>query len=505
MSEPFGKYQLLKRIAGGGMGEVFLARQAGIQGFEKLLVIKTLLPHLGQDPQFVEMFLDEARLAARLSHPNLISIFDLGEVEGIFYIAMDYVHGEDLKRMWKQAYREGVTIPPAIAARIVADAAAGLGYAHRLTDDQGESLGLVHRDVSPQNILLTFDGGVKLIDFGVAKAAGRATHTQTGALKGKYAYMSPEQVDGAVLDQRSDVFALGIVLWEMVTGSRLFRADTEVQTLKLVMACEVPAPSEQNPHVPAALDPILLRALAHDRDQRTPDMETLRLELEEWLSASQAQGSSAHLAGFMRRLFHERLAAEGTRGALADIDPSATGFSPLTSGSGARRLPAAREPSDTSARSLVDSARRRGPALPLLLGGLAAGIAIAGVTWALAHRATVPAIIETPPPPLTAKVLPPVADPTPIVRPTPPPAPAQLMLRSEPSGATVFLEDRQVGVTPGTWSAEPHPVTLTFRLKGFRPASVAVTPGKDSEAVAHLVRERSVHKGSDVPAIKMSR
>ena len=240
MSEPFGRYQLLKRIAGGGMGEVFLARQAGIQGFEKLLVIKTLLPHLTENQEFVEMFLDEARLAAKLSHPNLISIFDLGEVEGVFYIAMDYVHGEDLKRLWKQAYHAKRTIPTPIAARIVADAAAGLAYAHRLSAADGSPLNLVHRDVSPQNVMVTFDGVAKLVDFGVAKSQVQREQTRDTAVKGKLCYMSPEQCLGRSIDRRSDVFALGAVLYELISGRPLFLRDNDGATLRALLDEPVP-------------------------------------------------------------------------------------------------------------------------------------------------------------------------------------------------------------------------------------------------------------------------
>jgi len=560
MSEPFGRYQLLKRIAGGGMGEVFLARQAGIQGFEKLLVIKTLLPHLTEDQEFVQMFLDEARLAARLAHPNVIQIYDLGQEEDVFYIAMEHVYGEDLKRMWKQAYHAKRTIPVAIAARIVADAAAGLGYAHRLADGEGNPLGLVHRDVSPQNILLTFDGGVKLIDFGVAKAAGRATKTQTGALKGKYAYMSPEQVDGLELDQRSDVFALGIVLWEMVTGSRLFRADSDVQTLKLVANCNVPAPSEQNPDVPVELDPIVLRALARDRDQRYATMDALRLDLENWLAATGSQGSSAHLAAFMRELFAARLSREGAKGPLADVDPEATGFSPF----GKSRADRARPSSGDSSKSLMRPSQMTGDLVPprgrapvalLAMGGVAL-VLLAAIAFALLkHPEPAPVVtsLEVKPAPALAALtvtstpsgaelrvdgqvqgLTPVQDlKLPADRPVRlelhhegyqpliqeavhlpatlsvtlvalPPAQAAVQLRSQPAGATVYLDDRALGTTPTVWQTAPgSPVTLTFKLKGYRAKALSVTPGKDVIAEASLSRERAAHH--DSVDIKMSR
>jgi serine/threonine protein kinase len=476
MSEPFGRYQLLKRIAGGGMGEVFLARQSGIQGFEKLLVIKTLLPNLTEDNEFVSMFLDEARIAARLAHPNVVQIFDLGEEGEVYYIAMEYVHGEDVKRIWKQAYHKKEVIPVPLAARIIADAAAGLGYAHRLSDQDGKLLGVVHRDVSPQNILVTFDGGVKLIDFGVAKAAGRMTRTQTGALKGKYAYMSPEQVEGEELDQRSDIFALGIVLWEMVTGSRLFRADSDVATLKAVSRCDVVPPSEQNANVPPELDPIVMKALARDRDQRYPTAEDLRLDLENWIARTAAQGSAAHLSAFMRKLFDERLTREGSKGPLADVDPNAHGFAPGSTSSGRR------SPSESDSRSLVPRKRTSGgqskvdpetrtdPKLLIVGSALAVVLLVGGAfaTWKHFHADVVPSGTTGTDSSLNA--------PTGSTAPTANPAQALLAhveVVSMPSGALLKIDGHEHGTTPVRDLAldSGKEVQIELEKEGFQPLS----------------------------------
>lgn len=314
MGMPFGRYELLKRIAAGGMGEVYLARQAGLEGFEKLLVVKVLLPNLAEDSEFIAMFLDEARIAARLDHPNIGQIYDLGEVDGAYYIAMEYIRGDDVVRLWKQARIKYKPVPMALAARIAADAAAGLDYAHKATDANNQPLNLVHRDVSPQNILVTFDGGVKLIDFGVAKAAGRMSHTTTGTIKGKYAYMSPEQISGADIDHRSDVFALGVVLYEMLTSVRLFKRDTEVATLQAVTACDIPPPASINPKIDPMLAGILLKALAQNRDDRFEDAQAFRMALEEWMLAERQPGTAAHLSAYMKDLYAERLAEERAAG-----------------------------------------------------------------------------------------------------------------------------------------------------------------------------------------------
>jgi TerC family integral membrane protein len=314
MGIPFGPYQLLKRIAAGGMGEVFLARQQGMEGFEKLLVVKVLMPHLVENREFVTMFFDEARIAARLNHPNIGQIYDLGEHEGNFFIAMEYIHGEDVLRLFKAAREQRKPVPLALSVRIASDAAAGLDYAHKAKDANGSPLGIVHRDVSPQNLLVTYEGGVKLIDFGVAKAAGRGSHTATGTLKGKYPYMSPEQIAGEAVDKRSDIFALGVVLYEMATSRRLFKRDTEVSTLKAVEACQVPTPSTVNPDIDPQLEAVMLKALARSPAKRFSDAAALRLALEDWLVQKRLPGSSAHLAQYLQDLGAERLAEERAEG-----------------------------------------------------------------------------------------------------------------------------------------------------------------------------------------------
>ena len=221
--ETYGRYQLLKKLATGGMAQIYLARQLGPEGFEKLLVVKRILPHLAENEEFITMFLDEARIAARLNHPNVVQIFDLGAQDDSFFIAMEFIHGEDVRRVWKHADKVGKPIPLPLICRIIIEACAGLDYAHKKLDASGRPLNIVHRDISPQNILVAFEGGVKIVDFGIAKAADQATVTKSGVLKGKYSYMSPEQAAGQPIDCRTDIFALGVVLYELLTGTRLFK------------------------------------------------------------------------------------------------------------------------------------------------------------------------------------------------------------------------------------------------------------------------------------------
>jgi serine/threonine protein kinase len=239
-----GRYQLLALLATGGMAEIYLARQEGIKGFERLVVIKKILPHLARRKRFVEMFFDEARIAALLSHPNIVQIYDLGEdesdSEGSYYIAMEYLEGESLGYLVKQARKASRLMPSQLAAGIVAQVCDGLDYAHKLHDPKGKPLNIVHRDVSPHNIIVLFSGGVKLVDFGIAKAASQVHQTREGSLKGKLTYIAPEQCESKPVDARSDVFSMGVVLWELLTRRRLFKRDSDAAKVQAIMSDPIP-------------------------------------------------------------------------------------------------------------------------------------------------------------------------------------------------------------------------------------------------------------------------
>jgi serine/threonine protein kinase len=400
MSEQFGRYTLLKRLGGGGMGEVYLARTEGLGGFEKLCVVKMLLPSLAEDDRFARMFLDEARLAARLSHPNACQVFDVGQVDGSLYMAMEHVGGDDLSGIQRRLAEAGLSMPPAFAARVVADAAAGLQHAHQLTDANGRLLGLIHRDVSPPNVIVSFDGEVKVIDFGLARAAGRLTHTKDGVLKGKYAYMSPEQVAGEPIDHRSDVFALGVVLHELLTGERLFKRAGDTATLAAVAQCDVPLPSSRNREVPSELDQVVLGALAKDRERRFRDAQALRFALEEWLRVSREPSSSVHLSKFMHQLYRDRLDTERARGRLWDapegpvsrirarekVNTVSLGDNskPTQLVSGPPRIEDDAHDAPTRTRSAVPEGARRPSRWPLVVAGLATAALFAALAYALA-------------------------------------------------------------------------------------------------------------------------
>lgn len=309
MPQRFGKYTLIRKLALGGMAEIFLALQRSMAGFEKLIVVKRVLPHLAKDQAFIELLLTEARIAATLNHPNVAHIYDVGEANGQFYIAMEHIHGEDLRSIVRQMKKVNETsFPLEHAIAIVLGCCAGLSYAHEKTNLDGAPMEIVHRDVSPQNILVTFTGDVKLVDFGIAKA-GRSTQEDTGSgqLKGKIPYMSPEQAQGLPLDGRSDVFSLGVILFELCTGKRLFRGANEMDTLKMIVEGEYPKPRALNPNLPDRLEKIIVKSLEKDLSARYQSAREMQAELEDMIRAEQMKVSPLTLSSWMQHLFEEKL------------------------------------------------------------------------------------------------------------------------------------------------------------------------------------------------------
>jgi hypothetical protein len=315
MTTPIGKYKLVRLIASGGMAEVYLARQAGAAGFEKLVCLKRILPHLARDKQFVEMFLNEARLAARLDHPNIVSIFDLGEANGNYFIAMEFIDGPSLRAAGKRSAERGERLPIPEIVKIVCMAASGLHYAHDLAGPDGKPLGLVHRDISPDNILVHRNGAAKVVDFGIAKAANSGGLTRTGTLKGKVAYMPPEQLRGDPLDRRADVFALGVVLYEMLAGQRPWAGDSEVSLIGKIMT-EDPQPlAKLRPDAPAGLAAVIDRALVKDRDARYASCHDLQADLEALLVSLGQTISAARISDFAKAYAEPAAVPDETTGA----------------------------------------------------------------------------------------------------------------------------------------------------------------------------------------------
>ncbi|HVK67286.1 MAG TPA: serine/threonine-protein kinase [Polyangium sp.] len=312
-----GRYELLLPIAQGGMATVWAARQKGSRGFQKTVAIKTMLPSLLDDPQFEQMFLDEASLAARIHHPNVAEILDVGEQDDTIYIVMEWVDGEALSVLTKTAKRNDVPVPQRIALRIVRQACAGLHSAHELRDDHDQLLDLVHRDVSPQNILVSYDGIVKLVDFGVAKALGRAGgETTAGQLKGKVPYMSPEQALGQKVDRRTDVFAMGIVLYRLTTGLHPFLGENDMATMKNIISRPLLPPRMKNPSFPVELERVLLTCMKKDPNERYQTMLELDAALERVLALSGASVVDDDIGAFTRSVMGDR--GQKRRAALRD-------------------------------------------------------------------------------------------------------------------------------------------------------------------------------------------
>jgi hypothetical protein len=301
---------LLERINVGGMAEVFRAKAYGVEGFERLVAVKRILPNIAADNEFVRMFVDEAKIAVQLNHANIAQVFDLGVVDGHYYIALEHVHGRDLRGVFDRCRALGQAMPVPIACYTIMRLCEGLDYAHNKRDQSGEPLDLVHRDVSPQNVLVSFEGEVKIIDFGVAKTTSKRSQTQAGILKGKFGYMSPEQVRGLPIDRRSDVFATGIVLYELLTGQRLFLGESDFSTLEKVRNVEILPPRTFNSRIPPELERIVLRALARETNARYQSAIELHDDLQAFVYGAGMACARRDLAAWMKQLFAQELAVE---------------------------------------------------------------------------------------------------------------------------------------------------------------------------------------------------
>jgi serine/threonine protein kinase len=385
------------------MATVYLARVSGVGGFQRFVAIKRLHPHLAREPEFIEMFLDEARLAARIHHPNVVSILEIGASEQGYYIVMEYVEGDTLGRLLSRAAQTGQRLPLAVGLRIVIDALAGLEAAHDLTDDDGNTLLIVHRDVSPQNILVGVDGNSRLTDFGVARATSRLSVTRSGQLKGKVAYMAPEQARGdAAIDHRADVFAAGVVLWEVLAGRRLFKADGEAQTLNKVLSEPIPSVRSVWPAVPAALEGITAKALERDRTIRYQSALELAEAIEKASLALGVHGTSKDVAAYLDEALGPEITSqrEAVRAWVARSDPGRRSYSQTPPPARANEGPPATRierkgsflPAASSAPSVPSlppppRVPSIAPARPPLVGSVAS-------------------LLETPPPPISSDGLP---------------------------------------------------------------------------------------------------
>jgi hypothetical protein len=491
--EAFGQYYLVDPLAVGGMAEVFRAKTFGEAGFEKVLVVKRILEKYAADQGFIDMFIDEAKLSVQLTHPNIVQIFDFGKIDRNYFIAMEAVEGKDLKSILQRQAKLGEHMPIEMACMIVHQSAKGLHHAHERSDSVGLPLNIVHRDISPSNLLVSYEGQVKVADFGIADGAGGQHETQAGVLKGKYSYMSPEQSLGEPLDNRSDIFSLGICLWESLTGHRLFRRNDNGQTLTAVRSGEIPAPSNYNPKVPAELDAIVLRALQRDKDARYQRAADLQMALEEFLLPDTADRISPRLAKFMHGRFGEQIRQErerlerGSKIAAklhaGDVEEGVLDFTFQDLqvvgqlGVGTKTVHPGKRP-QANFRLVVGLVA----AICLFAGVLLfVALQLSGET-ARSKQPDVPVLVQSEDPlgqaPKSERANAP-ANPTTrsapvktkaVTRDRPPATTGILRLRTRPVGATVLIDGAPIGRTPVNWTrgVPGQAYRVEFRLKGYQ-------------------------------------
>lgn len=434
----FGHYVVVAKLGQGGMCEVHLALHEGPSGFRKLVALKRLFPHLEEDPAAVEMLLDEGRIAARLAHPNTVQTHEVGDVDGTHFLAMEYLAGHPFHRLLQRAARGGDRLPTRLSVRVIADALDGLHHAHELLDYDGTPLGVVHRDVSPHNLFVTYDGVTKLLDFGIAKAGTQEAVTRVGMVKGKFAYIAPEQARGEPVDRRADLWAIGVVAWEAIAGHRLFKADNEAATLERALTLDIPDLRSVTPDAPPAIAELVARALRRDPEARPGTALEMREVLESWL-AREGHGESRsalrdHMRGAFAGVEHEQRALVKRCVERATADPPPEGATPAAAG------PTAAPAAPNSAPGVRRGVSARGWLAPAFGGGLAALLIGALAFLAFGDRTTgardpreaAGAIREEPPASTARSTDPPPVEPVELtaddvpprlVEGTPPPAP----------------------------------------------------------------------------------
>jgi serine/threonine-protein kinase len=476
-----GRYALYDEIASGGMATIHFGRLIGVVGFAKTVAIKRLHPQLARDPEFVSMFLDEARLAARVRHPNVVSTLDVVAIEGELFLVMEYVQGESLKNLERRAAEQESLIPPPVVATIVVGMLYGLHAAHEATSERGEPLGIVHRDVSPQNVLIGVDGVPRVFDFGVAKATGRAQTTREGQLKGKLAYMSPEQMMGRNVARSSDIFAASTVLWEALTGKRLFKGDSEGEIVKKVLDAEVEAPSKLVAGLPAQLDELVLRGLARNPGDRFATAREMGRALEKCMPLAPTSEVGEYVEAMAATTLAQRAARMAEIESSSTSRPSRSGLpaAPTSSTSSIVAMPGEFSSSRSTVNERLESLAPTSPSRPnpvarasspgdaraplsgrasVLRRVVVAGLAVAG---ALLFAAIGAALRSQPETKAAAAVPAPVAAPPPLEKAAPsaveiptlaPPPPVESVAASPPSA-----EPHPAPVAPTKAMASPAP------------------------------------------------
>ncbi|MBL4686258.1 MAG: protein kinase [Nannocystaceae bacterium] len=489
------RYELVHRLGHGGMATVHLGRATGRAGFEKLVAVKVIHPHLANEPEFVDMFLDEARIAARLHHPHVVQILDVGEDNGVYFMVMEYVEGDTLAALIRQLRKKGERLPLSAILQIATDAAEGLAAAHELSDRDGQPYRLVHRDVSPHNLLVGMDGNVKVVDFGIMKAAGKRSNTLTGQLRGKLSYMSPEQARGKAIDHRTDLFALGAVLWELCTNKRLFDGETDSETLDLVTKCRVPALAEERADLPDGVAEIFRRSLAPDADDRYESAQQMLRDLRAVRRDLSADvDPRADLADVMAQFFSARI--EYVRAAVRNLEDSGVRAAPSSSAALMMNELAANgdatsilsPPHGTPATATMTSSLAQASArhwslwLILPLVGAAIGTAVVGrndTDNGVALAAVDPQPREHPP----DTVAPPDVQPvTPAIK---------WNINTQPQGAFVTIAGtRHKQPTPFTVVVPRSDDSVLIKIEhvGYRPKEVRLAPLKTANLTYDLIK-----------------
>jgi serine/threonine-protein kinase len=461
-----GKYQVGARLAAGGTASVYIARIHGPHNFERLVALKIVHDHLSEEQEFVSMFLDEANLASQLSHPGIVHVYELAREGDVLFLAMEYLHGQTLSHVYRRAVERAERLPLDVVAWIGARAAEALAHAHELKDASGQRVGLVHRDVSPQNIFVTYDGHVKVVDFGIARAEGRIAKTALGQIKGKFSYMAPEQALGQGFDHRADLFALGATLYEVAVGQRLFKGEDEIDTLRKVVSSEIPHPASLVPGFPAALTAVLKRSLERNPGDRYSTGLEMARELDAFVAASGLRDQSERLAQELADLFVEERAAQ--EGAIADLRRAA--LEP------AGQSDVASTGEDTVIATGMEARPelRRRPSLALVVGGVVAlggTIALLGLASRRASPEVAPAVAA----PVVAPA--PKSDRVAIAVTWRPDVQARL----EIAGQLVTARPARMEVKRGV-----QEVRVVVSAAGFKEAEVKVVPDRDRDVVVAL-------------------
>jgi eukaryotic-like serine/threonine-protein kinase len=488
-----GKYRLIAELGHGGMAEVFLSVVRGPAGFNKLVVIKQIRPQLAEDPEFLGMFLDEARLAARLSHPNVVQTNEVGQEGERYFIAMEYLEGQPLNRVIHRLQKSG-GLPLGMHLKIIRDTLAGLQHAHELCDYDGTPLDVVHRDVTPHNVFITYDGQVKVVDFGIAKALNSSSETRSGVLKGKVAYMAPEQARGERVDRRADVFSVGVMMWEAATGKRMWKGVPDITILQRLLAGEVPVPRSIKPEVPEALEAIIMKALAHQREDRYETAADLQIAIEEYLEsigeriqerdigkliATHFEADRAKIKGIIDEQLRSRGNEEVNIAALPIIDTSthsgsgpasgrssssslsgqsggkveiigaSSGSNPSYSGHSALFTSSSPAPGDGPARS------RRGL---VAAGAVAVGAVLAVVFWQMTKAPTQPANAADSGTAMATTTAAPVAT-------APAMTDVEVSVSAKPPEAKIYIDDKPLSGNPWKGKLQKDGASHTIRIE----------------------------------------